>query len=130
MCNKIGKGSTLSCRSYFWRGGHQSFMCLGGGGALTPLFWLLVTFVLNFKSRVDPLTCVLFCLISMDSSDSSLVQDLLTSSWPAWKPSPFYPLAFQSLVEANEFYPLAFQSLVEANECCTSKAGDNYYRLT
>ena len=83
-------------------------MC-GGRGALVPLFWLLVTFALDFKSRVDPLTCVLFCLISMDSSDSPLVQDLLTSRWSAWQPSPFYPLAFQSLMEANR--------------CCASKAG-------
>ena len=80
-----------------------------GGRHWYPLFWLLVTFALDFKSRVDPFTWVLCCLISMDSSDSPPVQDLLISWWSARQPSPFYPLTFQSLVEANR--------------CCASKAG-------
>ena len=74
-----------------------------GGRALVPLFWLLVTFALDFIIQVDPLTCVLHCLISMDSSDSPLVQDLLISWWSAWQPSPFYPIAFQLFVEANRY---------------------------
>ena len=49
-------------------------------GPLIPPFW---TSVLDFKARVDPLTCMLHHLCAMDSSDSPLVQHLLISWQPA-----------------------------------------------
>ena len=42
-------------------------------------FGLLVTSFLGFKARVDPLACMLCCLCTTESSDSPLVQHLLTS---------------------------------------------------
>ena len=65
--------------------GHQSllwnqwYLCYG----------LLVTFALGFKSRVDTLACMLCCPCAMDSSESLLVQHLLTSWWSVWRPSCF-----------------------------------------
>ena len=57
----------------------------------TPCFGLLVMSVLGFKSRGDSLTCMVCRLWSLDSSDLSLVQHLLTSLWPAWRLSHFDP---------------------------------------
>ena len=45
---------------------------------LIPCFGLLVTFALAFKARVEPLTCMLCHLHTMDSLDSPLVLHLLT----------------------------------------------------
>ena len=49
-----------------------------------PCFGLLV---LDFKVTVDPLACMLCRLCAMDSSDSPLVQHLLTSWQPGKKPT-------------------------------------------
>ena len=59
-------------------GRHQAFLW----GHWYTLFGLLVTSALGFEA-----TCVLFCLCATDSSDSPLVQHLLTYWWAAWQPS-------------------------------------------
>ena len=63
-------------------------------GPLTPLFWTsgdVCPGFLSIQTRVDSLIRVLHRLHAMDSSDSPLVQHLLTSLWPAWQPSHFDP---------------------------------------
>ena len=65
------------------------------GATDIPVFGLLATSVLGFKARVDTFACLLCCLHTMDSSDSPLVQHLLTSWWLVWQPSCFiYVLAY------------------------------------
>ena len=54
-----------------------------------PYFGLLVTSTLGFKASMDSLACVLHCLHVTDSSNSSLLWQLLTSGQPAWQPSCF-----------------------------------------
>ena len=53
-------------------GGHKCFLW-------GHCFALLVTSVLGFKARLDFLACTLCCLCATDSSDSPLVQHLMTS---------------------------------------------------
>ena len=55
-----------------------------------PRFGLLMTFALGFKARVDFLACMLHYLCAIESSDSPLVQQLLTSWQPAWQPRCSY----------------------------------------
>ena len=50
-----------------------------------------MTSALGFKARVDSFTSMICYLHTTDSSDSSLVQHLLTSWWPAWSLSCFDP---------------------------------------
>ena len=58
-----------------------------GGGHCYPCFGPLVMSALGSKARVDPLTCVFHHLHATESSDSPLVQHLLTYWQPAWQPS-------------------------------------------
>ena len=46
------------------------------------VFGLLAASALRFKARVYPLTCMIQCLRTLDSTDSPLVQHLLTCWWP------------------------------------------------
>ena len=53
----------------------------------TPVlgFWWCLPGPLGFKASVVPLACVLYHLCAMESSDSPLVQHLLTCWWSAWQ---------------------------------------------
>ena len=62
-------------------GGHQSFLWATD----TSNFGLLVTSALAFKARVDPIACMPCCLHVTNSSNSPLVQHLLTFCCPAWQ---------------------------------------------
>ena len=57
----------------------------------TPVldFWWCLPWVL----KVDPLTCILHCLCTTESSDSPLVGHLLTCWQPSWQPSHSHPQA-------------------------------------
>ena len=66
-------------------GGHKSFLW----GHWYPCFGFLVMSALGFKARVDFLTCLVHHLCTTDSSDSPVVQYLLTSWWLVWEPSCF-----------------------------------------
>ena len=63
--------------------GHQSVLW----GHWYPCFGLLVMSVSGFNANVDSPVCILHCLDTTDSSDSTLVQHLLTSWQLAWRPS-------------------------------------------
>ena len=64
-----------------------------------PCFGLLVMSALGFKVRVDPsLACL---LTAMDSSDSPVVWQLLTSWWPALQLSLFDPHVCKHWWESN-----------------------------
>ena len=54
-----------------------------------PCFGLLVTSALGFKVRMDLLAYVIHWLYATESSDSPLVQHLLTSSWCSMAAEPF-----------------------------------------
>ena len=56
-------------------------------GLLIQLFWASDDVCSGFQSQGGSLTWVLRHLHAMDSSDSPLVQHLLTSWQPAWRPS-------------------------------------------
>ena len=60
------------------------------------LCFQLLTSVPVFQSKSGPLTCMHHRMCMMDSSYSPLVWHLLTSWWPAWKPSLYFPLTFSS----------------------------------
>ena len=77
-----------------------------------PCFLPLVTSVLGFKTRTNPLyvcfvACMqwifpsLYALLFLWSSVSPLVQHLLTSTWPELQPSPFDPLTFSNIDETR-----------------------------
>ena len=51
----------------------------------------MVTSALGFKARVDTLACMPRCPCPMNSSDSNLVQHLVTFWQSAWQPSYFDP---------------------------------------
>ena len=60
-------------------------------GPLIPLYWTSGDVCPGFQSQDVSIACMLSHLHAMDSSDSPLVQPLLTSSWPARQPSLFNP---------------------------------------
>ena len=64
---------------FFWRA-QVPFV-----GPLIPLFWTSGDVCPVFQSQGGSLACRLCCLHAMDSSDSPLVQHLLTSCRPAWQ---------------------------------------------
>ena len=64
--------SKTTCNNWRTFFGHKFFMWY-------PCFGLLVTYALDFKSRMDPIACMLCRLCTEDSLDSPLVQHLLTS---------------------------------------------------
>ena len=66
--------------------GHQSFLQRTSvllWGHWYTCFGLLVTSALGFNTRMEPLTCMLHRLCTMDTTDSPLVWHLLTSWWPS-----------------------------------------------
>ena len=64
----------------------------------TPVLDLWWRF-LSLKACVHPLACMLHCLCKTESSDSSLVQHLLISWWPAWQSRRSHPrISEQALV--------------------------------
>ena len=56
-------------------------------GPLIPLFWTFGDVCPGLYANVDSPVCMLHCLDTTDSSDSTLVQHLLTSWQLAWRPS-------------------------------------------
>ena len=58
-------------------------------GTLIPLFWTSGDVCPGVQSQGGPLASVLSCLHTTDSSDSPLVQHLLTVKMSAWQPSLF-----------------------------------------
>ena len=69
------------------------------GGHCYPCSGFLVMSALGFKARVDPLACMLHCLCTMDSSDSSATPtDLLAASMAA---KPFWSMYWPSYQERH-----------------------------
>ena len=92
-------GQVLRIREvfFFMFGEHQSFFC---GGHWYSCFGNLVTSALDFKARVDPLTCMLHCLCTVESLVSPLVRHLLTS----WRPSRSYTSTCEQALVGLETY--------------------------
>ena len=61
----------------------------------TLVFGLLVMSAQGLKTKVDPLTRMIYQLSMFDSSDSALVQHLLTSWQLTWQLIPFTHLLFK-----------------------------------
>ena len=95
-----------------------------------PCFGLLVMSALGFKARVDPLACML-CCCAMKSSDSLLVQHLLTCWWQAWQPIHSHP----HTCENTNWWGSRLGSIVHiaASQCETRQTlyqlGEKYYVL-
>ena len=69
----------------------------------TNNFGLLVMSAQSFKARLDPLACMLHHLCATGSSDSPLVQHLLTSWQPAWQSSCSNPHTCEQALVGFEF---------------------------